>query len=66
MNYVPNQNEKVLFETLAGFNLDDVKSETSTLFQNDPLSFACSSRIFLHSFVTLSRAIESITSSSVG
>ena len=66
MNYVPNQNEKVLFETLAGFNLDDVKSETSTLFQNDPLSFVCSSRILFHSFVTLSRAIESITNSSVG
>ena len=25
MNYVPNQNGKVLEETLAGFNSDDVK-----------------------------------------
>ena len=25
MNYVPNQNEKVLDETLAGFNSDGVK-----------------------------------------
>ena len=25
MNYVPNQNGKVLEETLAGFNPDDVK-----------------------------------------
>ena len=26
MNYVPNQNGKVLEETLAGFNSDDVKT----------------------------------------
>ena len=26
MNYVPNQNGKVLEETLAGFNTDDVKT----------------------------------------
>ena len=26
MNYIPNQNEKVIEETLAGFNSDDVKT----------------------------------------
>ena len=51
MNYVPNQNVKVLEETLAGFNLDDAK--TSTLFQNHPPFFARSSEISSHSSVTL-------------
>ena len=50
MNYVPNQNEKVLAETLAGFDSGDLKTafEMSTLFQNDPPSFASSSKISLH------------------
>ena len=26
MNYIPNQNEKVIEETLAGFNSDDVET----------------------------------------
>ena len=42
MNYVPNQNGKVLEEKLASFNSDDVNKsmETRALFQNDPPSFA--------------------------
>ena len=50
MNYVPNQNEKVLAETVAGFDSGDLKTtfEMSTLFQNDPPSFASSSKISLH------------------
>ena len=31
MNYVPNQNGKVLEETLAGFNSDDMKTTLSCL-----------------------------------
>ena len=31
MNYVPNQNRKVLEETLAGFNLDDVETTLKRL-----------------------------------
>ena len=63
MNYVPNQNEKVL-EELAGFNTDDVKTtfEMSTLFQNDPLSFASFSNISPHRVLV----IGSITNRSVG
>ena len=51
MNYVPNQNGKVLEEMLVGFNSDDAK--TSTLFQNHPPFFARSSEIFSHTSVTL-------------
>ena len=42
MNYVPNQNGKVLEEKLASFNSDDVNKsmEMRALFQNDPPSFA--------------------------
>ena len=42
MNYVPNQNGKVLEEKLVSFNSDDVNKsmETRALFQNDPPSFA--------------------------
>ena len=45
--YVPNQNGKVLEETPPGFDSDDVKMlffEMSTLFQNDPYSFASTSK----------------------
>ena len=41
MNNVPNKNGKVLKETLAGFNLDDVKvTSRAQTFQNDPPTFA--------------------------
>ena len=40
--------------------------ETSTLFQNDPPSFVSSSKISVHSSVTLSNTIESITNGSGG
>ena len=58
MNYVPNQNKKVL-EELAGFNTDDVKTtfEMSTSFQNDPLSFASFSKTSPHRVLV----IKSIT-----
>ena len=61
MNHVPNQNGKVLEETLASFNSGDVKKniETSTFFQNDPPSFASSSNISPYSTVTLLHTIES-------
>ena len=64
MNYVSNQNGKVLEETLAGVNPDTVKT-TPKLFQNDPLSFASSSKISPYSFLTLSHTIQSIKNGSV-
>ena len=53
MNYIPNQNGKVLEETPAGFNSDDSPS------------FASSSEISPYSTVTLSHKIESIMNGSV-
>ena len=41
-------------------------NETSTLFQNDPPSFASSSEILPHSSVTLLHTIESIMNGSEG
>ena len=55
MNYVPNQNRKVLKETLAGFNSDECENniEMSMLFEND-----CSSKSSPHSSVTFLHTIE--------
>ena len=60
MNYVPNQNRKVLKETLEGFNSDECENniEMSTLFQNDCLSFGSSSKSSPHSSVTFLHTIE--------
>ena len=68
MNYVPNQNGKVLEKTLAGSKFKGCKDhiKTSTLFRNDPPSFASSSKISPHSSVTLAHTIEGITSGSIG
>ena len=62
MNYAPNQNEKVVEETLASFNSDAVKT---ILFQNDPPSLASYSKIFTYFSFTLSQTVESITNGSV-
>ena len=68
MNYVPNQNEKVLKEKRSKFQFiccENNIEKSSTLFQNDSHSFVSFSKISPHSSVTLSHSIESITSSSV-
>ena len=53
MNNVPNKNEKVLKETLAGFNLDDVKvTSRAQTFQNDPPTFVSFWKTCPHSSVT--------------
>ena len=54
MNYIPNQHGKVMEETLAGFNSDDVKTTLGrqTLLQNNPPSFASSLKTLPHSSVT--------------
>ena len=62
MNYAPNQNGKVVEETLASFNSDAVKT---ILFQNDPPSLASYSKIFTYFSFTLSHTVESITNDSV-
>ena len=66
MNYVPNQNEKILeekhWQVLMLFFIEIM----STLYQNDPPFFASSSKISPHSSVTLSLAIESIAIGSLG
>ena len=61
MNHVPNQNGKVLEETLASFNSDDVTTfRHICFFQSDCPSFASSSKISPHLSVTLLHTIESI------
>ena len=66
MSYVPNQNGKVLKETLVGFNSQCCENDInmSKLFKNDPSSFANSSTISLHFSVPLLHTIESITNDS--
>ena len=68
MNYVPNQNGKVLAKNDSRFQFRCCENYIGmfTLFQNDPRSFASSSKISPHSSVTLSHIIESITNDSVG
>ena len=68
MNYVPNQNGKVLKETLAGSNSYPVKTTLSRLryLKMDlPLLQVLQKLLPIHS-VTLSNKIESITNGSVG
>ena len=64
INYVPNQNRKVLEETLASFSSDAVKTTLRRLryFKMNPPSFGSSSKISVY----LSHAIESIMNGSVG
>ena len=67
INYVPNQNGKVLEETLAGFNLDVVKATLRHLryfkMALPPPKFF---KISFHFSVTLPHATESITNGSLG
>ena len=60
MNHVPNQNGKVLEETLAGFNSNDVTTLRHVCsFQSDCPSFVSSSKISPHPSVTLLHTVES-------
>ena len=61
MNYFPNQIGKVLEETLADFNSDDVKTTLrhARCFKILLPFFASSSRISPHSSVTLLHTTES-------
>ena len=67
MNYVPNQNRKVLEETLAGFNSDAVKTTLSRRLHyfkmTLPLLQVFQKSLFIP--VTLPYTIESITNGCV-
>ena len=61
INYVPNQNGKVLEEKLAGFNSDDGKTTLRRLrcFKMTSPFFVSSSKISPYSSLTLLQTIES-------
>ena len=59
MNYVPKWESSGRNASRFQFRCCENTTETSKLFQNDPPSFASSSKISPHSFVTLSRTVES-------
>ena len=68
MNYVSNQNGKVLEGMLAGSNSDALKTTLTRCLRyfKMNLSLLQDLRISLHSSVTLSHTIESIANGSVG
>ena len=69
VNYVPNQNWKVLEEMRAGSNSDAVKTKLRQHLRYFKITlplFSRSSNISPHSYVTLSHTKESITNGFVG
>ena len=66
MNYVPKWESSGRNASRFQFRCCENTIETSKLFQNDPPSFASSSKISSHSSITLSHTIENIKNDSVG